>query len=142
MIATFEKLNSIGSSLNLTVNLHLTNRCNYKCSFCYAHFKDSKNLSKDDLKEILYLLKDYGVHKVNFAGGEPFLFKGFEELLIHAKELGLKTSIISNGSMIKREWIFEYGKYLDILGISCDSANPLTLKLLGRGNGSSAFKTK
>ncbi len=54
----------------------------------------------------------------------------------------MKTSIITNGSKINKKWLFEYGKYLDIIGISCDRASEETLIQLGRGNGNSASHTK
>lgn len=126
----------------LTVNFHLTKKCNYKCSFCYAHFKNTVELSFLNSCRILYVLSKFGIRKINFAGGEPFLYKGFGELLKLAKELGFVTSIITNGSLITQNWIFKYGHYLDILGISCDSANPITLELLGRGKGESIEKIK
>lgn len=75
---------------------------------------------------ILKLLKDAGTEKINFAGGEPFLFpETLGELVKAAKEMGYEsTSIISNGSRITKTWLEKYGKWLDILGLSCDTINP------------------
>ena len=69
--------------------------------------------------------------KINFSGGEPFMMgdaqfnKGqyIGELIKFCKEI-LKldcVSIVSNGSKINEKWFKQYGKYLDILAISCDS---------------------
>lgn len=69
----------------LTVNLHLKNRCSFKCRFCYAHFNGMKSLSFFEWKEILIELKNYGILKINFAGGEPFLFKELGSLVMQAK---------------------------------------------------------
>jgi radical S-adenosyl methionine domain-containing protein 2 len=126
----------------LTVNLHITKKCNYRCTFCYAHFRETKELSLESLTRLLEILSEYKIRKINFAGGEPLLYKGFGELLSIAKDFGFIVSLITNGSMISKEWIESYGRYLDIFGISCDSANPKTLKLLGRGKGESVENTK
>eukprot|EP00818_Percolomonas_sp_WS_P002444 CAMPEP_0117437542 /NCGR_PEP_ID=MMETSP0759-20121206/1575_1 /TAXON_ID=63605 /ORGANISM="Percolomonas cosmopolitus, Strain WS" /LENGTH=274 /DNA_ID=CAMNT_0005229173 /DNA_START=332 /DNA_END=1153 /DNA_ORIENTATION=- len=76
--------------------------------------------------------------KINFSGGEPFLWKNGEFLgmmVRYCKET-LKTpcvTVVSNGSKITESWFEKYGKYLDILAISCDSFNPETLERIGRG---------
>lgn len=127
--------------ISLTVNFHLLKNCNFRCKFCYAHFKDSSLLSIEECKQILVELKRNGISKVNFAGGEPLLYKNFGELLAFSKHLDFVTSIISNGSRITKNWINEYAQFLDVIGISCDSANEDTLINLGRGNGDSALNT-
>jgi len=49
------------------------------------------------------------------------------------KELKLQSvTIVSNGSLIKEDWFEKYGKYLDIIAISCDSFNSTTLHNIGR----------
>eukprot|EP00029_Vermamoeba_vermiformis_P005496 TRINITY_DN1925_c0_g1_i2.p1 TRINITY_DN1925_c0_g1~~TRINITY_DN1925_c0_g1_i2.p1 ORF type:complete len:252 (-),score=83.10 TRINITY_DN1925_c0_g1_i2:9-764(-) len=74
--------------------------------------------------------------KINFAGGEPFLYpKDLGEMCKYSKELGLAVSIVSNGSKIKEDWFKKWGEYLDILAISCDSFNEETNIKIGRGNG-------
>jgi radical S-adenosyl methionine domain-containing protein 2 len=58
------------------------------------------------MHNVIDLLYEAGVKKINFAGGEPFLFK--EELgalLAQARGLGMYTSVISNGSLITDEWM-------------------------------------
>ena len=74
------------------------------------------------------MLKQAGMQKINFSGGEPFLHqrgKFVGELAKYCKkELAVSSvSIISNGSLITEKWMREYGEYIDILGVSCDSFN-------------------
>lgn len=120
------------------MNWHLEKDCNYKCKFCYAHFEHvRKNL---DLHEGFALIKklkvEGGFYKINFAGGEPFLNKNLGEYIKYAKEsVGLKTSIITNASHMTNSWLLTYGKYLDQIGISCDSLDDSVNKELGRGFG-------
>ena len=75
------------------------------------------------------------MQKLNFAGGEPFLYQKYlGKLCKYAKEdLGLESvSIVSNGTRVTREWLYEYGRYVDILAISCDSFNAETNREIGR----------
>ena len=115
-----------GCQIPESVNYHFTRQCNYKCGFCFHTAKTSHVLSVEDAKRGLKMLRDSGMQKINFSGGEPFLHKRGKflgELAKYCKE-DLSTpsvSIISNGSLITEKWMQEFGQYVDILGISCDS---------------------
>nr|XP_042122737.1 radical S-adenosyl methionine domain-containing protein 2 isoform X3 [Peromyscus maniculatus bairdii] len=81
-----------------------------------------------------------GMEKINFSGGEPFLQDRGEyvgKLVRFCKEeLALPSvSIVSNGSLIRERWFRDYGDFLDILAISCDSFNEDVNVLIGRGQG-------
>lgn len=123
-----------------SVNYHFTRKCNYKCGFCFHTAKTSFVLPLEEAKRGLRLLKDAGMEKINFSGGEPFLqdrgeFLG-QMVQFCKQELRLPSvSVVSNGSMIKENWFKKYGDYLDILAISCDSFDEDTNRLIGRTQG-------
>lgn len=76
--------------------------------------------------------------KINFAGGEPFLYpKYLGELVDYCKEdLHLESvSIITNGSLVREEWVRQHAKNIDILACSCDSFDEDTNIQIGRGTG-------
>ena len=109
------------------INFHFTRVCNYECKFCFHTKKTSYMLPLENQKLLIKILKEEGAEKINFAGGEPFLYpETLGQLVKYSKEIGFNsTSIISNGSKIKRDFFEKYSKWLDILGISCDSINPI-----------------
>ncbi|XP_052353006.1 radical S-adenosyl methionine domain-containing protein 2 [Oncorhynchus keta] len=123
-----------------SVNYHFTRQCNYKCGFCFHTAKTSFVLPIEEAKRGLQLLKESGLEKINFSGGEPFIhdrgdFLG--KLVQYCKhDLQLPSvSIVSNGSMIREKWFQTYGEYLDILAISCDSFDEDTNQIIGRAQG-------
>jgi radical S-adenosyl methionine domain-containing protein 2 len=119
----------------VSVNWHFTRVCNYGCHFCFHTTTEQHLMKMQDAKRGLALLKGSGMQKLNFSGGEPFLFKRFlGELVRHCKEeLCLESvSIVSNGSLIDEQWMQKFGSYLDILAVSCDSFDPDVLRSLGR----------
>lgn len=66
------------------------------------------------------------MEKINFSGGEPFLpqrGRHLGEMVKYCKnELRLPSvTIVSNGSLIREKWLKDYGRFVDILAISCDS---------------------
>lgn len=118
-----------------TVSFHLVKPCNMSCKFCYATyntFKVGKQLDINDVYTILNKLKQAGVKKVTFAGGEPMLYKNLDLAIIYAKRIGLTTSIITNGSLITIDWLDKMMGKLDWIGISIDSLYPETNELIGR----------
>lgn len=118
-----------------TASFHIVKPCNMKCKFCYATFDDmniSKQLSITDVIVILDKLKSAGLQKVTFAGGEPLLYKSLKAAIVHSSEIGLTTSIITNGSMLNDNWLSEMRPFLDWVGLSVDSLDVLTQRKIGR----------
>lgn len=126
------------ASVPVSVNYHFTRRCNYECGFCFHTAKTSYILPLEDAKKGLLLLKQAGMRKLNFAGGEPFLYPKFiGELAKYCKDdLHIESvSIVTNGSLVKPNFFDSYGQYIDIMAISCDSFNEATNVKIGRGTG-------
>ncbi len=120
-----------------TASFHIVKPCNMSCKFCFATFDDMKvaaQLSKYDAFKILDKLKESGLKKITFAGGEPLLYKWINEVIIYSKGIGLTTSIITNGSFITDEFILKNKGVLDWIGLSIDSLNNETNIKIGRTN--------
>ncbi|MGY3945147.1 viperin family antiviral radical SAM protein [Aeromonas tecta] len=132
----------------LVINYHITEKCNYDCHYCYAKWAMPNELHRnlDDMKQVLAKLADYFFSpnpiqdklqyqsvRLNFAGGEPLLLKQrFVEALDYAIELGLKTSIITNGHLISDQFIAEHSHKLQLLGISYDTCHLEGQQQIGR----------
>lgn len=119
----------------VSVNYFFTRKCNADCKFCFHTAKTSYTLSLRKAQSGLRLLAAAGMKKINFAGGEPFLYEEYlGKLCRYCKEdLGLESvSIVSNGTKVTENWLKVYGSAVDILAISCDSTNPETNKNIGR----------
>lgn len=106
--------------------------------FCFHTAKTSHVEPLDNAKRAMLLLKEAGMRKVNFAGGEPFMNAKFlGQLAQYCKStLQLESvSIVTNGSKVTSTWLAEYGKYIDIMTVSCDSFDEATNVKIGRGTG-------
>ncbi|TEY35473.1 hypothetical protein BOTCAL_0590g00050 [Botryotinia calthae] len=131
------------SPVPISVNYHLTRKCNYECGFCFHTAKTSYILPLEDAKKGLSLLKHAGMKKLNFAGGEPMMYPKFVgELSRFCKtELGLESvSIVTNGSLVKPQFLATFGKFIDIIAVSCDSFDEATNVKIGRGKGAHLAK--
>ena len=123
-----------------SVNFHLWEPCNMRCKFCFATFQDVKrdmDLPKGHLPEeqclsIVDRLAEAGFEKINFAGGEPTLCSWLPNLIKRAKEHGMVTSIVTNGSRITDQWLADLDGSLDWVALSIDTVDPERLRRLGR----------
>jgi len=106
-----------------SINFHITQRCNYKCHFCFATFgQNNRELSEIEQIELIKELTDNGCEKLNFAGGEPTLVKNLPKLIKFSKDLGVFTSLISNGTRLTKKFLEQTYKDIDLIGLSIDSA--------------------
>ncbi|KAI1773281.1 hypothetical protein F4818DRAFT_443629 [Hypoxylon cercidicola] len=122
----------------VSVNYFFSRKCNKECAFCFHTEKTSYVASEDDMKRGLRLLREAGMLKINFAGGEPFLYPDKLAMLCRfcKEELGLESvSIITNGTKVTKKWIERHGKWVDVIGVSCDSFDEKTNIAIGRGTG-------
>lgn len=116
-----------------SVNIHITQRCNYRCKFCFAKYHNlTKELDCNQFIKIIDDLANSGCKKINFAGGEPTLVPFLSKLISHSKEQGLYTSIISNGTGIDQEFIKRNSEQLNLIGLSIDSQMDTIENVLGR----------
>src|SRR6478672_1227479 len=90
-----------------SVNFHLWEPCNMRCKFCFATFQDVKqsilpqgHLPKEQAIQVVQQLARFGFQKITFAGGEPSLCPWLNELITSAKDAGMTTMIVTNGSRL------------------------------------------
>lgn len=131
----------------VSVNFHFWKPCNYGCKFCFATFHDDDvlrgigyGLPVADCIRIVSLLREAGIEKLNFVGGEPTLSPDLPKLLHHSRASGLVTSMVTNGSRLDSV-LDTCRDCLDWVGLSIDSANEDTQAALGRGKGNHVYQT-
>jgi radical S-adenosyl methionine domain-containing protein 2 len=127
----------------ISVNYHFTRRCNKSCGFCFHTATTSHIEDLPRQKAALKLLAQAGMRKINFAGGEPFLYPNQLGAMVDycKRELHLESvSIVTNGSKVTESFLREHGSQLDILAVSCDSFDEKTNMAIGRGSGDQVRK--
>src|SRR5215467_2531476 len=87
----------------LAVQLDLTYRCNERCIHCYLDHEDHGELSTSECVDILEQLAQSKTLFLTFSGGEIFLRRDFEEILVAARRLHFDISLKSNALLITAE---------------------------------------
>ena len=97
----------------------ITRKCNYRCRGCNVwKEQDKRELSTEEVKRGMDILKDLGIVELVISGGDPLLRKDAPEIIKHASNLFL-TTVYDNGSMAKQN--LEALRDVDFVAISIDS---------------------
>ncbi|MGO3346432.1 MAG: viperin family antiviral radical SAM protein [Marinomonas sp.] len=135
----------------LVINFHMTETCNYSCTYCYATWEascDAKELHRTEgaIEALIDRLADYFLSdnplqqsinyqsvRLNLAGGEPMVLgQRFVDALLYAKSKGFRTSIITNGAFLDQQRLIELSPHIDVLGVSFDTADEIIASSIGR----------
>ena len=90
-------------------NLLITDRCNRRCSFCFAQSrvgrkergKQSSNMSRENIRKVMKFQLSSGDPQLRLLGGEPTLHPEFIEIVEEALGEGFHIHIFTNGIMKK-----------------------------------------
>ena len=86
-----------------------------RCKFCFATFQDVKqtilpkgHLPENEALKVVEKIAAAGFEKITFAGGEPLLCKWLPNLIRKAKQLGMTTMIVTNGSKLTDAFLKQF----------------------------------
>lgn len=118
------------------LNIYITNACNLKCKHCFmlSGKKLENELTLVDWMKVLTSFKENGGEFVTFSGGEPLMFKNFPQIINHAHDLGLKSTVLSNGLLWSDTLIHELAPFIDEIQFSLDGVDEKTNSVV-RGSG-------
>lgn len=130
------------------VSLVLTNACRMNCKFCCAK-TEFQMQSRSNLKlfEIVDVLKNNGVKRICFSGGEPLLYNKLTKLAEYCHNNGIENTLMTSDGKLLNElnvnpkhfskiWlsIHGYGKtHDDITGVN-GSFNDLVIAMQNKVN--------
>lgn len=111
---------------NRVVNagIRLTRNCNMKCMYCNIQNTTRRELTFEEWKQALSIVKDLGAKDVVILGGEPTLYERIVDLVYYiSKELKISCSLTTNAfdnfDIIKK--LIDVG--LSSIGVSVDNLN-------------------
>ena len=127
------------------VYLNVTEACSLRCSYCYAEERgkgpQAEYLRLDEyyrlLEGVRRLSRDVTVH---FTGGEPLKCPFLFDLARFSKDLGFRTFLLTNGTLIDRAKVARVAELFDEIKISLDGASA-AVNDATRGQGSYAAIT-
>jgi Fe-coproporphyrin III synthase len=113
---------SVPGRTPLIVQIHPTTRCNLRCLHCYSASgpEERDQLEFETIRDALDSATAEGYDVASFSGGEPILCKDLGKMLRHAKQLGMQTTVTSNGMLLSGARLANLAGATDVLAISLD----------------------
>ena len=138
----------INDPFEFFIQLHITERCNLRCSHCYQDGSRTGEMTLPEITsvadEVSEMITDweeaYGVQfdsSFTVTGGEPFLRSDFNAILDALHQRGFDTYILTNGTLISRERAGELAD-LGVRGVQISLEGPEQIHDSIRGAGSFA----
>lgn len=82
--------------------VEITNRCNLRCVHCASSSGMARpgELSLEEIMSLAGDLRALGCESVTLLGGEIFLRRGWEEVALRIRDLGMELTVVTNGLLV------------------------------------------
>ena len=111
------KLNGVS-----TMDFHITARCSQACPYCWGPRRFRNPIDTETARQILKRMRDLGIRRVVFTGGDPLQRADAPDLIRFAKELGLETALSTTGDFVTPEILERLSPYLDLISLPLDGS--------------------
>jgi radical SAM protein with 4Fe4S-binding SPASM domain len=123
--------------------IHLSDKCNLNCPFCYSNSGADNNYTLDHEKIVAFLeqIDKNNRNSIILSGGEPFLYKNLIQLVKSIREMSFKSILIITNGTVGEEMYKEAIQYVDGIQVSVDGT-VADIHDVSRGTGSYAKMIK
>jgi len=101
----------------------VTHKCSLRCSFCNVWMEDTPDLKKDDVFKVIDNIANSSIVVLSLEGGDPLVRKDLGEILKYAHQKPFYLFFTTNGHLLDKRPMKEYGKNIDYLHISIDEGH-------------------
>jgi MoaA/NifB/PqqE/SkfB family radical SAM enzyme len=124
--------------MGVRIVIELTNRCNLRCHHCFEErHAATGDLPLEILDKVVREGKSCGIDHLSFTGGEPTIYRHFDEIVRRLCEAGYTFGFVSNGLNFPQIYplLLTYREWFKGVTFSLDGAQEETHNRL-RGKGS------
>ena len=116
--------------------LHVTQRCNLSCRFCYSEDGGRNRLpdpTLDELCRAIDLLAALGCGRLVISGGEPFLRDDLADIAKHARASGISDIIVlTNGLLVDEKSVRPLAGAVSCVAVAFDGTSAQSTAYLRR----------
>lgn len=102
----------------------ITKKCNLNCIHCITNCGAAQRdeLTASEAISSLKIMRGLGCEYIMITGGEPFSRKDIFPILEECSDLGIKTQVLTNGSLISQDIAKRLVNLTESVGISLDGS--------------------
>ena len=123
------------------LRISVTDRCNFRCTYCmpkevfdasYSFLPHAEILTFEEIVRMARIFRALGTEKIRLTGGEPLLRKGIDRLVAMLREAlpGVDLTLTTNGSALKSQARALKAAGLDRITVSLDSLDEATFRAM------------
>lgn len=101
----------------------VTHICSLKCSFCNVWKEKTPDLSTEGVFRVIDNIANSSIIVLSLEGGDPLVRKDLGEILQYAHQKPFYLFFTTNGHLLEKRPMKEYGKNIDYLHISIDEGH-------------------
>lgn len=111
------KLNGVS-----TVDFHITAKCSQACPYCWGPRRFRNPVDTESAQRIIARIKELGIRRIVFTGGDPLQRPDALDLIRYAKETGLETALSTTGDLVTPEILKGLSPFLDLISLPLDGS--------------------
>jgi len=117
-----------------TIDFHITAKCSQACPYCWGPRRFRNPVETETAQRILARIKNLGVRRIVFTGGDPLQRPDAPDLVRFAKEIGLETALSTVGDFVTPDILESVSSCLDLISLPLDgSTEEINSKTKHRG---------
>lgn len=115
------------------IQIHPSLRCNLACAHCYSTSGPQEKAALDvaAVQQVLTDAHALGFESLSVSGGEPLMYPALDEVLRHARSLGMNTGLVTNGALVTRARAESLAPLVDAVAVSLDGTSELHNRIRG-----------
>jgi cyclic pyranopterin phosphate synthase len=108
------------------LRISLTQRCNLNCIYCHAEGEKNpeRELSADQIAEVLRVAQGLGIRSVKFTGGEPLMRQDLTNIIASVPP-GMESSLTTNATLLADRAHELKAAGLSRVNVSLDTMDPV-----------------
>lgn len=126
------KVRVLHKRVPLAVRFQVTNHCTLHCKYCNLWQTKTKELSTQEIIDIIGELLKLGTKRISFSGGEPLLRTDIGEIITYCKKNYIYPEMNSNGTLVPER--IEVIKKVAFLKLSLDGPEDVHDATRGKGS--------
>ena len=117
----------------LTMEVEIGTACNFRCKYCYVGDVDSpesgkpKELTPDEIRDVIAQAQALGARKIILLGGEPMLYGFTPDLCAWIRGRGLGVEMFTNGTNLTADMAARLLQGTTVLMVTHDPAEAARL---------------
>lgn len=106
----------------VTMDFHVTSECSQECPYCWGPLGFKQPVDTATALLILRKMRDIGVRRVVFTGGDPLWRADLGELLWAARDMGLEVALSTTGDRLTEEFLACHHRAIDLISLPLDGS--------------------